>query len=127
MTHLSDRQRFGLAILLLIAIPVVIGLYGSERVVHGLASKWERFALLTLILLGFLMRAYWKVRTNPRFWAIYLAFAAIHIVGVGHFFWFGNGLPFPIFEIVCAVEIIGVGLVTYWVLGVGPTRVNLDV
>jgi hypothetical protein len=116
-----------LAALLLIAIPIVIGLYGSEKVVHALASKWERFALLTLILLGFQMRAYWKTRKDARFWGIYLAFAAIHIVGVGHLFWFGNGLPFPIFEIVCASEIIGMELVVYWVLGVGPTHVNLDV
>jgi hypothetical protein len=127
MMHLSDWQRFALAILLLVAIPVAIGLYGSDRVVHGLATKWERFALLTLCLLGFLVKAYWKVRTDVRFWSIYLVFTAIHFVGLGYFFWFGNGLPFPIFELACAAEIIGMGLVIYWVLGVGPTHVNLDV
>jgi hypothetical protein len=127
MVRLSDQLRFALLVLLLVAAPIAIGLYVPGGIVHNLTSKWARFTILTVCLLGFLTNAYWKVRTDLRFWSIYLIFATIHIVGVGYFFWSGNGLPFPIFEIICVAEIVGMGLVIYWVLGIGPSPVKLDV
>ena len=124
--HLTDRQRFVVAVFLLLAFVVTIALYAPDQVIHRLVSKWERFILLSGVFVAFVMKAYWKVRQDLRFWTIFLSFMVVHFIGVGYFFWTGNGLPFPIFEIAIAVELGGFALVIYWVLGIGPTEVNFD-
>ena len=123
----SDRKRFALAVLLLVALPIVIGLLASPGIVHWLASKWERFILLSSAVFIYVMRTYWKAKRDLRFWVIYLGFVVIHLCGIGYFFWTGGGLPFPIFELASAGEAIGMGLVLYWILGISPGKVNLDI
>jgi hypothetical protein len=126
--HLGDKTR-----LILAAIVVAIAFIGgvvlfaeSVPVQHRIQTKWVRFLFVSVVFVGYAVRAYWKLRRSFAFWSIFLVFLVIHLLGVGYFFNAGSGLPLLIFGPICAVELIGMGFVIYWILGVGPAKVSMN-
>lgn len=85
-----------------------------------------RFLFVSVGFVGYAIRAYWKLRRSLIFWSIFLGFLVIHLLGIGYFFYAGPGLPLLIFGPSCAVELMGMGFVIYWILGVGPGKVSMN-
>jgi hypothetical protein len=128
--QLGDRTRliiaaFAVAIATIVGI-VLIADFIPAQYTHRIQPKWVRFGLVSVGFVGYGIKAYWKLRRSLTFWSIFLTFLAIHVVGLGYFFYAGEGLPLVLFGPACAVELMCMALVTYRVLGVGPGKVGLN-
>ena len=126
--HLGETTR-----LILAAIVVAIAFVGGIALIaefvpaqHRIQTKWVRFLFVSVVFVGYAIRAYWKLRRSLVFWSIFLGFLVIHLLGIGYFFYVGSGLPLLVFGPVCAVELMGMGFVIYWILGVGPGKVSMN-
>lgn len=126
--HLGEKTR-----LILAAIVVAIAFVGAVVLFAGfvpaqyrIQTKWVRFLFVSVMCVGYAIRAYWKLRRSLVFWSIFLGFLVIHLLGIGYFFYFGSGLPLLVFGPSCAVELMGMGFVIYWILGVGPAKVSMN-
>jgi len=129
-THPNDRKRL---ILTALAAAIVIMLVVSSLAIFvpfqattRVEGKWVRFGLVSIALLAYSIATYWKLRKSLTFWAVFLGYLAIHMLGVGYFFYFGRGLPLLLFGPICGIEWALMALIVYWILGVGPSRVSLD-
>jgi hypothetical protein len=76
--------------------------------------------------MGYAIKAYWKLRRLWVFWSIFLAFFFLHVLCLGYFFYAGEGLPLLTFGPACGLELMGMALVIYRVLGVGPGKVSVN-
>ncbi len=85
-----------------------------------LGSRITRFAILSLVLLVFVIRSYWNARSSPRFWAAFAVFGMLHLVTVGALYFYGRGLPFALVGIIGGSEIILFGFIVYNLLGLTP-------
>ena len=82
--------------------------------------KWVRFAVVTILFVAYCMKTYWRARRRPGFWVILLGILVIHFLGVGHFYYFGEGLPLILFGPAVAFEWALLALAIYHFLGIGP-------
>jgi hypothetical protein len=131
--HLGDKTRLILAAIV-VAIVFVGGIMLFAEFVpvqHRIQTKWVRFLFVSVLFVsvgfvGYAIRAYWKLRRSLIFWSVFLGFLVIHLLGIGYFFYVGSGLPLLVFGPVCAVELMGMGFVIYWILGVGPGKVSMN-
>ena len=125
--QLGDKTRLILAAIV-VAIAFVGGVVLFAEFVpaqHRIQTKWVRFLFVGVMFVGYAIRAYWKLRRSLVFWSIFLGFLVIHLLGFGYFFYVGSGLPLLVFGPSCAVELMGMGFVIYWILGVGPAKVSM--
>jgi len=126
-SRLGDKTR-----LVLVAMVVAAAFVGGIVLVdlipatYRIQPKWVRFLFVSIGFVGYAMKAYWKLRKSLVFWSIFLGFLAIHLLGIGSFFYLGAGLPLLVFGPVCAVELMAMGFVIYWILGVGPASVRMN-
>ncbi len=126
--RLGDHTRLILAAIV-VAIAFVGGIVLFAEFVpaqYRVQTKWVRFLFVSAVFVGYAIRAYWRLRKSLIFWSIFLAFLAIHLLGVGYFFYVGSGLPLLVFGPACAIELMGMGFVIYWILGVGPAKVSMN-
>ena len=127
LPRLSDRTRLILTALSLAIIVTVSGLLVPERYAHWEQSKWLRFVVVTALLVFYELKAYWKLRKSGRFWILFLSLLTAYVLWVGHLFSTGNGLPLVSFVLVRTAQFLYTAMTIYWVLGVGPSDVNLNV
>lgn len=126
--QLGDKTRLIFAAII-VAIAFVGGIVLFAELVpaqYRVQTKWVRFLLVSVVFVGYAIRAYWKLRRSLVFWGILLGFLVIHLFGVGYFFYAGSGLPLLVFGPLCAVELAAMGFVIYWILGVGPAKVSMN-
>jgi hypothetical protein len=128
---LSDTARLILAAIAMVLILLLVGWVVLAFVPHQytdrIQGKWVRFGVVSIFLIGYATKAYWKLRRSMGLWAIFAGFLIIHAFGVGRFFYLGNGLPLLTFGPVCGIEFGCMALTIYWFLGAGPDKVNLNV
>src|SRR5581483_2315554 len=111
---------FMLAALALAAIFFFVAIGVPDSIAQVLFSKWGRFGVLTLVLLGFLIRVYWRARGRLAFWGLLLVFLVVHVLLLGYFYYTGVGLPFLLVGMVAGAEIAGFGLLVHCTLGIEP-------
>jgi hypothetical protein len=130
-TQLSDTARLLLTALVVVLVFMLVVVLSVALVPHQyterIQGKWVRFGIVSIGFWGYTLKAYWKLRKSPNFWAILLGFLVIHLFGAGYFFYVGRGLSLLVFGPVCGVEFGCMALIIYWCLGVGPDKVNLNV
>ena len=125
--HPGDKIR-----LLLVAIVLAVATIGGIVLIdfvppqYRIQPKWLRFGLLSCLWTAYAIKAYWKLRRSVTFWSVFLCFLIVHLFGMGYFFYVGPGLPFLVFGPACGVELIAMGFVIYWILGVGPATVRMN-
>jgi len=128
--RLNDTTRLilaAIAVTLVLAFIIFISVLIPDHYTERIQGKWVRFGIVSICLLAYAAKAYWKLRRSWNFWAIFLGFLVIHVFGIGRFFYLGNGLPLLVFGPLCGVELCCMALIVYWFLGVGPDKVNLNV
>lgn len=122
--QLTDRSRLILvalmAAILGMAVASLLVVYLPPRYADEIQGKWVRFGAMTSVFVAFSLKAFWKLRTSLSFWLIFLIFLLLHVVGVGHLWAVYNGLSTTMVGLLGGAEWGFMGLVIYWVLGVGP-------
>jgi hypothetical protein len=88
--------------------------------------KWIEFGIVNVLLVIYELKAYWKLRKSFTFWSIFLGMLSLYFVGLGSFFYFGNGVSMLTFVLAGCAEFACTACVIYWILDVGPSSVNLD-
>ena len=122
--QLTDRGRLILTALGVAAV-IVLGtllvvVFVPAKYSASIPGKWFRFGLINVFLVVYSLNAYWKARKSVGFWCIFLSFLALYLFGVGHLWAVYGGLSTLEVMIVGGMGFICMGLVTYWVLGIGP-------
>jgi hypothetical protein len=130
-TRLSDRRRllltaFVLSVIVTGAILLLVAVVPSRYLNH-FETKWIRFVVVTSFFIWYTLKAFWKVRKRPAFWAIFLTVLITHVWGIGQFFYRGNGVSLVTFMLAGMAEFACMGLAIYWVLGVSPENVSLEI
>jgi hypothetical protein len=82
--------------------------------------KWARFAVVTILFVGYCLKTYWRARKRLGFWVILLGVFVVHFLGVGYFYYAGAGLPLMVFGPTVALEWALLALAVYHFLGIGP-------
>jgi hypothetical protein len=118
----KDRVRLlivatGVAI---VAIPTVVAAVVLIPGLNHINWKWARFTVVTVFLIVFCVKTYWRARAHLRFWGILLAVLVLHFVGIGFFFYRGSGLPLILFGPAVGLEFGLLALAVYRFLGIGP-------
>lgn len=131
MKPMSDRNRliltaFAVAAILTGGILLIVSVVPPSYL-NRFQAKWIRFGGVTIFFVWYTLRAYWKLRRRVSFWTIYILVLVIHIWGLGHFFFHGNGVSTVTFAVAGAAEFGCMGLVIYWTLGRWPDDVNLNI
>jgi hypothetical protein len=91
-----------------------------KRYVDDLSWKWARFTVVTIAFVVYCLKTYWRARKSPQFWALLLGILVIHFLGVGYFFYSGEGLPLAFFGPTVALEWALLALIIYHTLGIAP-------
>jgi hypothetical protein len=106
-----------IAAILFILVTAVLapGLYGRR-----IDWKWVRFAVVTVVFVGYCLKTYWTARKHLGFWMILLGVVVFHFLGVGYFYYAGTGLPLLTFAPVVALEWALLAFAVYYFLGIGP-------
>ena len=99
---------------------VLTVVYVPPHYTDRVQGKWVRFAFITVFLIAFSLKTYWKARKLLGFWCIFLSFFVLHLLGLGHLWAVYDGLPTLVAGLVGGAEWVCMALVIYWVLGVGP-------
>ncbi len=81
-------------------------------------AKWLRFAVVTAFFIAYCLKTYWRARGRLGFWVILLGVFAIHFLGVGYFYFTGDGLPLMVFGPTIALEWALLALAVYQFLGI---------
>jgi hypothetical protein len=122
--RLTDRWRLILTSLAVAAVillgTVLVIIFVPAKYSASMPGKWFRFGLIGAFLVVYSLSAYWKARKSVGFWCIFLSFHALYLFGVGHLWAVYGGLSTPEVMLVGGMGFICMGLVTYWVLGIGP-------
>jgi len=109
-----------LAIVFVVSTAVIApGLYRKE-----VAWKWIRFAIVTVVFVGYCLKTYWRVHKRLGFWLILIGILILHFLGVGYFYYAGAGLPLLVFGPIVALEWALLAVVIYHFLDVGPSVRN---
>jgi len=104
-----------------VAIPVIVAaawLFPRQSHVNW---KWARFIVVTIFLVVFSVKTYWRARAHPGFWGLLLGILVVHFVCVGYFFYTGPGLPLLVFGPTVGLEFGLMALAIYRFLGIGPS------
>jgi hypothetical protein len=109
-----------LAALVIVAIVAAIGVFLPQQYFEKIQWKWFRFSTGTILLVWLSLHAYWKIRKSLRFWCIFLSFLAVHLLGVGHFYYVGGGLSTVEVAVVGGIEWGCMAVVIYKVLRATP-------
>jgi hypothetical protein len=128
--QLGDNARLILTALV-VAAAAIVGIIAILYFVplgytHGIRWKWVRFGIVSVGFMGYAIKAYWKLRGSWLFWSIFLTFFVAHVLCLGYFFYAGEGLPLLLFGPACGLELMGMALVIYRALGVGPDKVSVN-
>jgi hypothetical protein len=99
----------------LVTAALTPGLYGRR-----VDWKWVRFALVTIVFVGYCLKTYWRARKRLGFWVILFGVLVIHFLGVGYFYYAGSGLPLLLFGPAVALEWALLALGVYRFLDIGP-------
>ena len=91
-----------------------------HRYLDRLSGKWGRFTVVTIFFVVYCLKTYWRARKSPQFWALLLGILGIHFLGVGYFFYSGEGLPLAFFGPTVALEWALLALIIYHTLGIAP-------
>lgn len=117
---LSDRGRLILVAMTLAVLIMLAAFVVPPRYIERFQWKWFRFSLETVLWVWILLRIYWKLRRSLVFWGIFTGFLVVHALGVGHFYYVGQGFGLLEVALVYGVETICMAVVIYWVLHTGP-------
>jgi hypothetical protein len=106
----------GVAAFVMLAIFVLV----AQRKLDHLSWKWARFTVVTIAFVVYCLKTHWRVRKSPQFWALLLGILVLHFLGIGYFFYSGEGLPLALFGPTLALEWALLALIVYHILGVLP-------
>jgi hypothetical protein len=128
-TKTKDRTlllltAIGVAAVAMVSMFAIIVLV-PHRYLDHLSWKWVRFAVVTLAFVVYCLRTYWRARKSPKFWAFLLGILVLHLLGVGYFFYTGEGLPLAIFGPTVALEWALLALIVYHSLGIAPETLRI--
>jgi hypothetical protein len=120
----KDRVLLLLTAIGVAAVAMVVMFAGivlvPKRYVDHLFWKWARFTVVTISFVVYCLKTYWRARKSPQFWALLLGILVIHFLGVGYFFYSGEGLPLAFFGPTVALEWALLALIIYHTLGIAP-------
>jgi hypothetical protein len=105
-----------IAMVVMLAVIVLV----PQRYLDHLSWKWARFTVVTIAFVVYCLKTYWRARKSPHFWALLLGILVIHFLGVGYFFYSGEGLPLAFFGPTVALEWALLALILYHTLGIAP-------
>jgi hypothetical protein len=118
--QLSDRGRLILTALATFVLVAAAIISVPSRYLNSIEWKWVRFGGMTLFLILYSLKTYWRQRKSVRFLAIFLGFLSLDLFGVGYLWSIYNGLSTIEVAIVGVLEWVCMALLIHWALGVGP-------
>jgi FtsH-binding integral membrane protein len=117
---LNDRLRLILVATTLVALIMVVAFIIPTRYIEKFQWKWVRFSLGTALIIWFSLKAYWKLRGSLVFWGIFATFLIGHCLGIGYFYYVGQGLSILEIGLVSGAEWGCMAVIIYRILHTAP-------
>ena len=129
-TPRNDKARLilvSLVVAIVIAAAIAISVWVlPPRYTERTQLKWVEFVAVNALLATYELRAYRKLRKSLSFWSIFLGVFLVYLIGLGYFFYAGNGVSMVTLALAGGAEFASMACVIYWILDVGPDSVSLD-